>query len=674
MNSKFNSIVLAIGLFFAFSASFSAAPGDLDPTFSGDGKLTDWSGWAYEIAIQPDGKIVAAGLNPPFSWGFPTPNHNFLVARYNSDGSPDGTFGGGTGRVVIDSGSPDYVTGIAIQGDGKILLTGRFSNLGQVIVRLNANGSRDTTFGSNGVVRITNCAPGLPAIQPDGKIVVSHFYVGVCRYNPDGSPDTSFGVGGFVTTNISEQPYEYQYAFSMMLQPDGKIVLAGGIDQEDSNPPRHTVLIRYNQNGSLDTSFGGTGIVRTRPTDDFGLPRKVLLQPDGKIVAAGELYIVRYNTDGSLDSTFGSGGIASNPPFPYGLSDAALQTDGKILVSGTAGIPYTNWDFALARYNTNGSLDTTFGGVDGIITFDFNNSNDIASAITLDSQGRAVVAGRSEEAFAIARFLLQSNPPFDFDGDGRSDISVFRPSDRTWYLNQSQAGFSAAQFGLSTDKPTPADYDGDGKTDISVYRDGTWYWLNSSNNSFNARQFGLPDDIPVPANYITDGDGRSELAVYRSGTWWILNLANNQVRTIQFGLTTDKPVVGDYDGDGRADFAVYRNGVWYLLRSTQGFGAVQFGLPTDKLVPADYDGDGKTDAAVYRNGIWYQFRSSQGFTAFQFGVSTDIPAPADYDGDGRADAAVYRDGVWYLLQSSNGFANQRFGLPNDKPVPAAFLP
>ncbi|CAN5581007.1 hypothetical protein BH10ACI1_BH10ACI1_10650 [soil metagenome] len=109
---------------------------------------------------------------------------------------------------------------------------------------------------------------------------------------------------------------------------------------------------------------------------------------------------------------------------------------------------------------------------------------------------------------------------FDFDGDGRADISVFRPSDRVWYLNQSTAGFSATQFGLSTDKIAPADYDGDGRTDIATFRDGVWYWLNSSNGNFNAIQFGLADDVPVPADYT--GDGRAELAVFRGGVWWTL--------------------------------------------------------------------------------------------------------------------------------------------------------
>ena len=260
---------------------------------------------------------------------------------------------------------------------------------------------------------------------------------------------------------------------------------------------------------------------------------------------------------------------------------------------------------------------------------------------------------------------------FDFDGDGRSDISVYR--DGTWFLQQSTNGFAAAQFGISTDRLAPADYDGDGKTDLAVYRDGIWYVLQSSTAQAFAVQFGLAGDVPVPADYT--GDGRSELAVFRAGVWYTLDLSNNQTGVVQFGLAGDKPVQADYDGDGRTDFAVYRGGVWYLLRSTAGFGAVQFGVASDKPVTGDYDGDGKADLAVYRDGAWHILMNFQNYAVAQFGIGSDIPAAADYDGDGKTDLAVFRSGVWYVLQTSNAqsFVFQ-FGLTNDKPVPAAYVP
>lgn len=261
----------------------------------------------------------------------------------------------------------------------------------------------------------------------------------------------------------------------------------------------------------------------------------------------------------------------------------------------------------------------------------------------------------------------------DFDEDGKADISVFRPSDRTWYINRSTQGIAYRQFGLSDDKITPGNFDFDQRTDFAVFRKGTWYFFTSFIFiPLNSIQFGLADDIPVPADYT--GDGRDEIAVYRNGDWWIRNLANNQVSVVQFGLATDKPVPADYDGDGKTDQAVYRNGEWHLNLSTQGYRAVLFGLPTDKPVVGDYDGDGKTDLAVYRAGTWHILGSTNGYLTIQWGISTDIPVPDDYDGDGKTDLAVYRDGTWYLRQSTNGISVQQFGLAGDKPIPAAFLP
>ncbi len=266
---------------------------------------------------------------------------------------------------------------------------------------------------------------------------------------------------------------------------------------------------------------------------------------------------------------------------------------------------------------------------------------------------------------------------FDFDGDGKADISVFRPAGGNWYIQGSQNGFTAAQFGDTNDKIVPADYDGDGKTDLAVYRAGTWY-LQRSTAGFTGVAFGAPDDIPQPADF--DGDGKVDLAVWRpsNGTWYVFNLSNNQFGAVQFGVVGDKPVVGDYDGDCKADYAVFRpsNGTWYLQRSTAGFTGAQFGESTDKPVPADYDGDGKTDLAVFRpsNGVWYLQRSTSGFTGVQFGLSTDLPTPADYDGDSKADIAVFRSGTWYLQRSTAGFIGVQFGEATDKPTPNAFVP
>ena len=268
------------------------------------------------------------------------------------------------------------------------------------------------------------------------------------------------------------------------------------------------------------------------------------------------------------------------------------------------------------------------------------------------------------------------SPEFDFDGDGKADLSVFRGGN--WYVQESATNqFRAVQFGATGDRIAPADYDGDGKTDYAVYRGGVWYVLGSQ-TGFSAVSFGTADDIPIPGDF--DGDGKADISVFRpsNGTWYRLNSSNNQFIAVAFGTIGDKPVIGDFDGDGKSDIAVFRpsSGSWYRLNSSDNqFVAVQFGASGDLPVAADYDGDGKTDIAVFRNGVWYRLNSSDGnFVAVSWGNPADKPVPADFDGDGKADIAVFRNGVWFVLQSSsNSFRSESFGTTGDAPIPNAFV-
>lgn len=261
---------------------------------------------------------------------------------------------------------------------------------------------------------------------------------------------------------------------------------------------------------------------------------------------------------------------------------------------------------------------------------------------------------------------------FDFDGDGKSDPVIFRPSTGTWWYSASSTGqFTAAQWGISTDVLVPADYDGDGKTDLAVYRNGTWHVFGSS-SGYIATQFGLSTDIPVVGDF--DGDGKADFVVYRPSTGvWYMQRSRDGFGAVQFGISTDRPVAADYDGDGKMDPAVYRGGVWYILGSTSGFSAFQFGLSTDIPAPADYDGDHKADAAVFRNGDWYLLQSTNGFAAFPFGTGGDVPVPADYDGDGKTDVSVYRPStnVWHVMRSGqsaagSGYTSFQFGSSGDE--------
>ncbi|MBX3289418.1 MAG: VCBS repeat-containing protein [Acidobacteria bacterium] len=275
----------------------------------------------------------------------------------------------------------------------------------------------------------------------------------------------------------------------------------------------------------------------------------------------------------------------------------------------------------------------------------------------------------------------------DFDGDGSTDLSVFREHSGQWfYQRSSNEQNTAFQFGTTGDKIVPADYTGDGKADIAVYRpsSGMWYILRSEDNTFYGLPWGLPDDIPAPGDF--DGDGKAEPTVYRpsSGTWYIHRSAE-AFDAIRFGGSNDIPQVGDYDGDGKADIAIFRpsgaGGLseWWISASSEGVWAAAFGSPGDKPVAADYTGDGKTDLAVWRpsEGNWYVLRSeSPTYYGLTLGLGSDVPAPGDYDGDGKTDPTVFRPatGVWYILQSGSGLGIFNYGDPNDVPVPGAYVP
>ena len=282
--------------------------------------------------------------------------------------------------------------------------------------------------------------------------------------------------------------------------------------------------------------------------------------------------------------------------------------------------------------------------------------------------------------------------PGDFDGDGKADVTVFRPSTGGWYSLRSRNGFAASTartWGASTDVVVPGDYDGDGTIDPAVFRPSTggWYVLQSSTNytSSIAVTWGIGTDLPVPGDY--DGDGKTDPAVFRpsSGGWYFLKSSSGYTASgaVAWGVGTDTPVSGDYDGDGKADPGVFRpsTGGWYVLKSSAGYTAsagYTWGASTDVAVPGDYDGDGKTDPAVFRpsTGGWYFLQSSTGYTssgAASWGAGTDKPVPGDYDGDGKIDPAVFRPstGVWAILKSSTNYTSSigvSWGVGTDTPI------
>ncbi|REJ77306.1 MAG: VCBS repeat-containing protein [Acidobacteria bacterium] len=347
---------------------------------------------------------------------------------------------------------------------------------------------------------------------------------------------------------------------------------------------------------------------------------------------------------------------------------------------------------AATRFNGNTSQNDSTAWYSGELANNPEETTDYGSPVSSNfPQGGALTPGAGN-----VPGVAPSEPAiFDFDGDGLTDVSVFRgnpsgfapnrgPEGSTaqwWILNSGNLGTFAAAFGQTDDIPVPADYTGDGRTDIAFFRPSSneWFVLRSEDQSFFSFPFGAAGDRPAPGDY--DGDGIADPAVYRPsiGTWFIVRSSDQQTATVPFGVAEDLPTVADFDGDGQDDIAIYRPSVnqWWQMRSTAGIIAYQFGQSGDQTAVADYTGDGAADVAFFRPGsaTWFVLRSEDSsFFAFPWGVGTDVPAPGDYDGDGMADPAVFREAdlTWYILGSTNGFQAVQFGATGDQPVPAIY--
>ncbi len=624
------------------------------------------------VIAQPDGKLIVGGSFHRIS-GVDRGN----IARLNANGSIDASFNPGSGTNAA-------VNALAVQPDGKLLVAGAFTAVNGVtrngIARLNADGTLDTSFTSP--LRLdTSPIVNSVALQADGKSIIGGsftardgfvFYNRLVRLHTDGTLDTTFAPVILSNTTIQ----------AVVIQPDGQVVVGGSFNGFGGHSRKG--IARLNTDGSVDTSFDpGSGA-----NSGIGFPSvlEVVRQPDGKFIIGGLFAtfngvsrnnIVRLNADGSVDTSFDPGTGTS-----FTVSAVMVQPDGDVVIGGSFVAVNDVLRRYVARLNANGSLDTTFklgAGVDAPVL-----------ALAMQPGGKIIIGGSFTAIgnvihFGLARLHGSTAGPGDFDGDGRTDISVWQSDSGKWHIIQSGDSSTRLQFwGQSSlgDIAVPGDYDGDGLTDISIFRpsDGNWYILQSSDGASTLQGWGQAGDKPVPADY--DGDGRTDVAVYRlsEGNWYIKKSSGGSIAQ-GWGDPTDKLVPADYDGDGRADIAVFRptDGNWYILKSTGGLKQQQWGISEDQPVPGDYDGDGITDIAVYRKseGNWYIVKSSGGGIIRNWGDATDQPVPGDYDSDGLTDIAVWRpsQGTWYIIQSStNSGAQHYLGLSADTPIPAAYLP
>ncbi len=537
MKNKPAIIVLQILFFalFGFLLTANAAPGDLDTTFSFDGIASEAIGGtatdnANASVIQPDGKILIAG-NATFG-----DRKGCMITRFNPDGSYDTSFNG-NGKAFYANGYSAVCYALALQPDGKIIAAGSneysAAAYGGVIVRFNPTGTLDTTFDGDGAVTSLSFSINSIALQPDGKIVASgydRFISGgtslVARYNPNGSIDTSFNGNGMTLIANSG-------SFSSLdVQADGKIIGAGTVNLNFMTSSDF-LIVRYNTDGSPDNSFDGDGIVTTH-IDGLDQAKAVKIQSDGKILAAGvcRLYnsnedyaITRYNTDGSLDLSFDGDGKVTTDFLTF-VDEAAtlfIQPDGKFVAAGssTNGI---NGNFSVARYNSNGSLDTSFDG-DGKVTTPINNFSDILTSVNVQTNGKIVAVGYSRIASSPDNHTLLVGYNADgaldtsFDGDGKlkPEISVGRSGSNAVAIQPDgkivAAGFS---FFDSQSKFTIARYNTDGSYDTTFGGNGKVI-LGIGNTSFlYAEAVAIQTDGKiVVGGYISNNTAGVDFAIAR---------------------------------------------------------------------------------------------------------------------------------------------------------------
>ncbi|MFA5832210.1 MAG: T9SS type A sorting domain-containing protein [Bacteroidota bacterium] len=418
--------VLFINYLFLSSSFLFAQDGTLDSGFGTGGIVTTFinnATGAGSVVIQPDGKIIVAGYCHNGSYDV------FAVVRYNVNGSLDNSFGPDLTGIVKTSIGPAnaYASSVTIQSDGNIVVAGHAlgyagTNGDIAVVRYTSTGALDNTFGTGGIVMtavgpvddIANCV----AIQSDGKIIVAgsaqmsaehnSYDFAVVRYNGDGTLDGGFGAGGKVTTAIG---LNNEVANSLAIQSDGQIVVVGTV-QNASSTSNDMAIVRYNSDGTLDLGFGTGGKVTTAIPSAGSSASSVAVQLNAKIVVAGGsgsgYAVVRYNSDGTLDGTFGTGGIATTAVGEGGSGGSiALQLDGKIVVAGSA-VSGSHNNFAVVRYNSNGTLDTGFD-TDGIVTTAIEAIGSFASSVALQSDGKIVAAGTTIHSGGVSMAVVRYN-------------------------------------------------------------------------------------------------------------------------------------------------------------------------------------------------------------------------------------------------------------------------
>ena len=501
---NFYSLLL---LFLVSVTVTNAQSGVLDPTFGNAGivltEISPNNNYGEAVAVQADGKIVVAGYA-----GAPS-TYKMAVARYNTDGSLDTSFGtNGTLNFPVGT-AKSYVTGIAIQADGKIVLGGyTWDNISGdfALVRLNADGSFDNSFGNNGIVIVDsgdNEVAEVVTVLDDGKILLAgsnEDNFAIAKFNADGSLDNSFGANGWSVIIFDAS---VTFVKDLAMQIDGKILL-GGLLQ--SNNLYKMAAARINADGSLDNSFGTNGKVFFNIGNSNDFAEGIDVQSDGKIIIGGHTYIeypliydlaaVRLNSDGSFDTTYGDNGVATTQVLPYGSNytrQMLMQSDDKAILVGFTAFGTLEYDIAMVRFNTDGSLDTTFGD-GGKVSTDISEREDYANAITLQADNKILLTGYSyteagDASIFVARY---ENDLLGVDDNLSLGFNIY-PNPATDILsielNDASSTYQIEVFDILGKKVISSEIQKVGNINVSALAPGTYVIKINSENKTNVVRF-----------------------------------------------------------------------------------------------------------------------------------------------------------------------------------------
>jgi uncharacterized delta-60 repeat protein len=605
--------------------------GSLDRTFDGDGiqNTSGVAGYPFSGAIQADGKIIVVGAFQPQYDDY----RDFIAVRYNQDGSLDNTFAAnGIFRINLEN---DAANNVAIQHNGKIILAG-----GITLLRLDSDGSLDESFNGTGIQYLDFMSISI-AVQQDDKILIAGTnYIGggsdfvISRFNANGGVDNSFDGDGKQTTDFGGSK---ENATSIFVQPGGKIILTGntGTTYSDNSLLKNIAIARYNSDGSLDDTYSSDGkeIIPFIPSNSYA--NSIAIQPDGKLLALGymldgtntNLAAARYNTNSTPDNSFdGDGVLIENGNLrDTHFTSTAVQSDGKVVAAG-----YTwngnNYNFAIVRYNSDGSLDKTFSG-NGKQTVGFGSANAQAKAVSIQVDGKIVVAGSANNSFGLVRLNTDGTLDNTFDGDGKQTAN-FAALNASFIAIQADGKIVAGGSAI-------ARYNIDGTLDLSFNGTGRVA------PSFDVRDVALQNDGKIIVA------GSNEVARY-----------NNDGTPDAFANESFEDSFEDQIFVGRS-VAIQSDGKilvgGYVTHEYKGGGAPSFGavrLTTAGYIDNTFGSNGLVNSLTgFASSIEIQSDGKIILTGYSYGTNYDFTI-ARYDTNGNLDKSFTGDGIQITRVSS----------------------